>query len=106
MVRIFNLRMQLIAAHGQLDPGQFSTQSRHIAPEKISGIERGAGWLLGQVDRIGPEAKAWAEKMLQARGIQGVRVLMGLLSLTHQFAPGDIDRACRTALTSDVCCRV
>ncbi|EQD32900.1 transposase, partial [mine drainage metagenome] len=98
MVRIFDQRMNSIAAHAQLPPGKFSTQRRHIAPEKISGIERGTSWLLGQVDVIGPEAKLWAEKMLQARGIAGVRVLMGLLSLKHRLAPCHINEACRAAL--------
>ncbi len=97
MVRIFNQQMSPIAVHAQVSPGKFSTQSRHIAPEKIGGIERGASWMLGQVDRIGPEAKLWAEKMLQDRGIEGMRVLMGLLSLSHQWSPGAIDQACRTA---------
>lgn len=98
IVRIFDQRMNPIAAHGQLPPGQFSTHNAHIAPEKISRIEHGAHWLLGQVEVLGPEAKCWAEKMLEARGIQGVRVLMGLLSLKHHFAISVINEACRTAL--------
>ena len=98
MVRIFDQRMNPIAAHAQLPPGQFSTHNAHIAPEKISRIEHGAHWLLGQVEVLGPEAKRWAEKMLPARGIQGVRVLMGLLSLKHHFTLGAINEACRAAL--------
>lgn len=98
MVRIFDQRMNLIAAHAQLPPGQFSTHSAHIAPEKISRIEHGTHWLLAQVDVFGPEARRWAEKMLQSRGIQGVRVLMGLLSLKHHFALAHVNRACSAAL--------
>jgi transposase len=98
MVRIFDQRMNAIAAHAQLPPGQFSTHNAHIAPEKISRIEHGTHWLLGQVEVLGPEAKRWAENMLQARGIQGVRVLMGLLSLKHYFTLGAINEACRAAL--------
>jgi hypothetical protein len=81
LVRLFDQKMRPIAVHAQQVPGRFSTHQAHILPEKISGIERGTTWLLGQVDRIGPQAKAWAEKMLASRGIEGVRVLMGLLNL-------------------------
>ncbi len=98
MVRIFDQRMNPIASHAQVPPGQFSTHNAHIAPEKISGIEHGAHWLLAQVDVFGPEAKCWAQKMLQARGIAGLRVLMGLLSLKHHFALAHVNRACRAAL--------
>ena len=38
-----------------------------------------------------------AQKMLQARGIAGLRVLMGLLSLKHHFALAHVNRACRAA---------
>lgn len=98
MVRIFDSRMNPIAVHAQVPAGQFSTQSRHIAPEKISGIERGTAWLLGRVEVIGPQSKAWAQQMLQVRGIQGVRVLLGLVSLSHQFSPSTIELACRASL--------
>ena len=37
--------------------------------------------------------------MLEVRGIQGVRVLVGLLSLTHKHSRDEIDRACEIALT-------
>ena len=47
LVRIFNDRMEPIAVHAQARAGRFSTQAPHIATEKISGVERGAAWLLG-----------------------------------------------------------
>ncbi|MCC7208902.1 MAG: IS21 family transposase [Anaerolineae bacterium] len=97
LVRLFDQRMQPIAVHAQQSPGRFSTHDAHIRPEKISGIERGTGWLLGQVDMIGPEAKTWAEAMLAQRGIAGVRVLMGLLSLRNSQSSLRIEEACRVA---------
>jgi hypothetical protein len=97
LVRLFDRRMRPITVHAQQTPGRFSTQQAHIVPEKISGIERGATWLLKQVDAIGPEAKAWAQSMLEQRGIQGVRVLMGLLGLAQRHAPLRIEQACRVA---------
>ena len=42
MVRLLNDRMEQIAVHARQEPGKFSTLGQHIAPEKISGLERGA----------------------------------------------------------------
>jgi transposase len=97
MVRVFNDKMELIASHPRHEPGRFSTQGPHIASEKISGVERGAAWLLGRVRRIGPKSVRWAEATIQARGIEGVRVIQGLLSLTRRHEAAAIERACETA---------
>jgi len=97
VVRLFDAKMRPIAVHVQLPPGRFSTHSAHIVPEKISNIERGAGWLLKQIQRIGPKACAWAEAMLQVRGIEGVRVLMGLLNLGNKHPHSQVERACEVA---------
>jgi hypothetical protein len=97
LVRLFDSKMRPIAVHVQLPPGRFSTHHAHILAEKMSNVERGATWLLAQAERIGPQARAWAGKMLEARGIQGVRVLMGLLSLKNRHERLQIERACEVA---------
>jgi hypothetical protein len=97
LVRLFDQKMRPIAVHVQLPPGRFSTQNAHLVPEKISSIERGTGWLLNRVDRIGAQARAWAEAMLKARGIEGVRVLMGLLNLGNRHSRAQVERACEVA---------
>ncbi len=97
LVRVFNERLEQIAVHVQHEPGRFSTQSQHICGPKISGVERGAAWLLGQVRRLGPRSLRWAEAMLQARGVEGVRVLQGLMNLAHRHACDAIERACDIA---------
>jgi transposase len=97
VVRLFDARMRPIAMHAQQPPGKFSTLNAHIHPHKINCLERGTTWLLQQVDRIGVQSKAWAESMLQARGIEGVRVLMGLLSLSNKHSRTQIERACQVA---------
>ena len=62
LVRIFNDRMEQIALHPKQEPGRFSTPQQFIASEKISGVERGAAWLLGRVtSRIGTASTTWAE---------------------------------------------
>ncbi len=99
LVRIFNDKLEQIAVHARHEPGRFSTQSQHICGPKISGVERGAAWLLGQVRRLGPCSLRWAEAMLQARGVEGVRVLQGLLNLAHRHPCAAIERACDIALS-------
>lgn len=101
-VRIFNQRFEQVALHVRHEPGRFSTLGEHLVPEKISGIERGAEWLLAKVRGIGPHASEWAEAMLRARGIAGVRVLQGLLALDKRHATDDIERACATTLSYGV----
>lgn len=99
LVRIFNHRWEQIALHAQREPGRFSTESDHIAAEKISGVERGAAHLLEKAAWIGEETARWSQAMLVSRGIAGIRVLIGLLSLTRQHPPETIERACGTAAT-------
>ena len=99
VVRIFNSRMEQIAVHVRQEPGRFSTQDQHIASEKRSGVERGAVYLLSRARLIGENSVRWAEAMIQARGIEGVRVLQGLLSLVHRHDAEAIERACEVAFS-------
>lgn len=97
LVRIFNQRWQQLAVHAQREPGKFSTQAQHIVAEKTSVVERGAAWLLNKVSGIGPHAARWSEDMVQARGVEGVRVLHGLLSLAQKHPSASLERACEIA---------
>lgn len=97
LVRLFNQRMEQIALHVRQEPGRFSTLPEHIPREKISGVERGAEWLLSKVRLIGPQTTQWAEAMLENRGIQGIRVLQGLLSLANRHPVAAVEEACQTA---------
>jgi transposase len=99
MVRVFNGRMELIATHLKDQPGRFRTDPRHIASEKISGVERGAGYLLRRISLLGPQSYSWAQTMLDQRGIGGVRVLQGLLAMTGRHPADDLERACGLALS-------
>ena len=96
-VRLFDKRMTQIALHVQQEAGRFATAAAHIRPEKISKIEKGTTWLLERVERFGPNASAWSAAMLRGRGIEGVRVLMGLLSLGNKHPWRAVDEACRIA---------
>jgi transposase len=99
LVRVFNGRMEEIAAHVKHQPGRFSTDPSHIASDKISGVERGAGYLLKRISLVGPETLRWAQTMLQERGIEGVRVLQGLLAMTRKYSADSLERASARALS-------
>jgi transposase len=99
VVRVFDQQLQQIALHVKREPGRFSTQDKHIASEKISSVERGTAHLLAKTSLIGPASTRWAQAMLAERGIQGVRVLVGLISLTHRHSYDLIEQACETAQT-------
>lgn len=98
LVRVFNQRFEQIAVHARVPPGRFNTSWAHIADEKISGVERGAEYLLSKAARIGKDAGEWAKAMLDARGSLGVRVLQGFVGLAKKHPAHVINRASSTAL--------
>jgi transposase len=97
VVRLFNDRLEQIAFHLRAEPGRFATDGQHIASRKISAVERGAAWMLDKTRRLGAHAAAWAEAVITTRGVEGVRVLQGLLSLAKKHAAVDLDKACEIA---------
>jgi transposase len=99
LVRIFDHRFTLIATHVRVDPGRFSTQDGHLASEKISRVEKGADYLVGRAARIGQKTGLWARAVIEERGIQGIRVINGLLSLTTRHSAAQMESACDLALS-------
>ena len=97
VVRVFNGRLEQVAVHSQREAGKFSTDNRHIVAEKTSALEKPAAWLLNKASNIGPHSGVWAEMMLKERGVEGMRVLMGLISLAGKHPLKTIDRACEIA---------
>ena len=98
LVRIFNERLEEIRVHvKQQTPGRFSTHPADVAPEKISGVERGTEWLLRRARAIGPHADSWAQQVIASRGIEGIRTVLGLINLSTRQPCGLIDKACEIA---------
>jgi transposase len=99
LVRIYSDSMKPICTHARAAQGKFSTLDQHIAPEKISAVERGTEWLLQKVSIIGPQTRAWSRGLVANRGVQSVRVLQGLLHLSGKHSSESIEQACQTAHT-------
>jgi hypothetical protein len=93
--------MRPIAVHPRKEEGRFSTLPKHIDPRKISGVERGATWLLKKVSAIGSQTQRWAEAMTRERGIEAVRVLQGMVALAGKHPPQHIETACEVALSHE-----
>jgi len=97
-VRVFNHRFEQITFHVRRDHGdRFNTLNGHIPQEKRSGVEQGVAYWLRQASLIGQQADRWAQQMLLVRGVEGIRVLQGLLHLTKRHPAEAIDRACQVA---------
>ena len=102
LVRVFNGRFEQIAVHSRVASGRFNTSRVHLADEKISAVERGAEHLLSRATRIGHHAAGWASAMLKERGIEGVRVLLGFVSLAKKYPAQAINQASKTALSANM----
>lgn len=98
LVRLFNNRWEQVAVHAKVEAGRFCTADKHIPKEKVSSVERGTDSLLSQIAVIGPHCRDWSRAMIQARGVEGVRVLVGLKSLAARHDTGALERACELAL--------
>jgi hypothetical protein len=95
LVRLFNDRWEQLAVHAKTEPGRFRTAAEHIPREKVSAVERGTDALLRQIAAIGPHTRQWAEATTQARGVEAVRVLVGLKHLAGKHKSTALEEACR-----------
>ena len=98
LVRVFNSQWKQIAIHSKCEPGRFRTDASHIPAEKVSAVERGTDALLRQVASVGPHTKAWSELVIASRGVEGVRVLVGLKALAGKHTSAALEQACETAV--------
>lgn len=98
LVRIYNPRWELLRSHVRQAAGRFCTHAGDVHPHKIHGLEKGVRHLLARAERIGAASHDWAQAMLQARGIAGTRVLLGLVNLVHKHPAAAVETACQKAL--------
>ena len=103
LVRVFNHSFKQIAIHSKVEPGRFRTSASHIPAEKVSAVERGTDALMRQIATIGPHTKAWSQLVIATRGVQGVRVLVGLKSFAGKHSSSELEQACETAISYGAC---
>ena len=100
VVRVFDDKWRQIAIHSRTADGQFQTDPNHIPRRRQTVIERNAKSLLNEVATIGKAVGDWANAVIQSRGIEGVRVILGLRSLARSNSAAALNAACNTALSS------
>jgi hypothetical protein len=98
LIRIYSLKMEAITVHPRVEPGGAHTEDAHIHPLKRRLADRGTGCLLERCQEYGPHTGAWALAMCQHRGLEGIRVLQGLLALARKTPGEQIERATAKAL--------
>ena len=98
LIRIFSLKMASITVHPRVEPGRTHTDDAHIHPLKRRLADRGTVYLLERCQDLGANTGAWALAMCQHRGIEGIRVLQGLLALGRKTPAEKIERAAAKAL--------
>lgn len=102
-VRIFDRQMNQVAMHSRKERGHYSTNKLHIPNEKVNAGERGTGYLLKKIhESIGSEAAIWSEVMLENRGLPGIRVMQGLLSLKKKHSAATLNQTALSALNNEV----
>lgn len=98
LIRVYTAQLEPIAVHARAEPGRASTTEAHIHPLKRRLMDRGTAYLLERCQGLGPCAGAWALAMFQHRGIEGIRVLQGLIGLARKAPAEQLDRAASKAL--------
>jgi len=97
LVRIYEGE-QSVAIHARVRPGLFQTEQEHLPENKRYVHLRIENDLLVRAKAVGAEARLWAERALQERGVLAYRVLQGMLSLTRRHSAAVVNQACATAL--------
>ena len=99
-VRIFiqkpDRTLTQIQVHRRLEPGQF-TRARGIGGGQGS-LQANLAYWLKRACGLGSHCARWAESVAQNRGIEGMRSLMGLVSLAQRANPAQLNQACQRAL--------
>ena len=101
LVRVFNLRMEPLVTHARLAPGQFrpaQTDSRG----RQRRVERTAEYWCGRAEQLGPWCGEWAQRVRVERGVQAIRVLLGLMHLAKRVGHCALDQACAQAVEHGV----
>jgi transposase len=97
-VAILNDRQECLAAHVRLEPGKF-TRTRGVR-----GLDGGIDFSIRRWSRkaatMGPAAAQWAALLVERRGAEALRSIMGLYGLARTHRAAHIDAACAKALAS------
>jgi len=96
LVRLFNLRLEPIGVHPRLEPGQFAPRAQE--PGREGPVTRTADYWCLRAAQLGPHCGEWAQQVRLERGVEAIRVLLGLQQLARKAGHRVTDAACAQAL--------
>lgn len=95
MVRILNERLEQIAIHPRLEPGQFS---RCLGTAGASGpVLKSCRYWIDRASLFGEACGNWSRQIFEQRGPQALRAIIALCGLSAKHHAGAIDRVCARA---------
>jgi transposase len=97
LVRVYH-EGAAVAVHTRLPAGSWSTRPEHRPPHKPAQQSAYEAGLLARIERIGPQAAAWACEAIVEREVRAYRLLQGVVSLTRTHPRERVDWACGVAL--------
>lgn len=99
-VRVFNLKWEQLRLHRRLEPGSFTE------PLGIGGgrgtLQANLDYWLERASQLGEPVARWAKGLVDQRGPNAIRSLMGLVGLVEQHSLKALNTACATALSRGV----
>lgn len=101
MIRVYDQQGKEIAVHIRQIKGCFRTLENHLPEHKRWSQLRLENQLKEQAARLGKEAKGWADKVFEERGILALRVMQGAISLSRKYTAEQINLACGQALKQE-----
>lgn len=93
-VRVFNQRLEQIAMHARLEPGQFTAHTTH---GRLCRVQQHVGYYQDQARQLGPACAQWVGQVFAQRGPLGIRIVQGLLSLSREHPAAALNNACAQA---------
>lgn len=97
-VAMLNDKQECLITHARLEPGKF-TRTRGVR-----GLDGGVAFHMHQWSRraatLGAAASQWAASVLEKRGAEALRSVMGLCALGRHHRSAHIDAACAKALAA------
>ncbi len=94
LVRVFNQRMELLTTHARQEPGRFTAPDNRGRQPVVT---RTAEALCQRAEQLGGGCGEWAQRVRIERGVEAIRVLLGLLALAKRVGAPVLDRVCTQA---------
>ena len=98
LVRVFNQRMELLKTHARQEPGRFTAPDQRADQPRVA---RTAEALCLRAEQLGAGCGEWAQRVRIERGVEAIRVLLGLLALAKRVGAPVLNRVCAQAAAQD-----